>query len=290
MKRSFAHRLQALFTRSTREDEAFFEELEDVLLAADLGASLALEITDELRAGGRAADAQELRRALRDRLAAILKPAVLSLSAEALNVVLVLGVNGVGKTTTIAKLVHRRQRTDPGSGQVIAAADTFRAAAPEQLSRHAARLGVRTVSHGTGADPAAVVYDAIESALARNEAIVWVDTAGRTHNRQDLIRQLEKIDRVLGRFGAASVTGRRLLVLDATTGQNAVQQARAFSEAVAIDAIVLCKYDAGARGGALAPIARSLDLGCAFLGTGESYDDLATFDPERFIERLMDAE
>ena len=290
MKRSFAHRLQALFTRSTREDEAFFEELEDVLLAADLGASLALEITDELRAGGRAADAQELRRALRDRLAAILKPAVLSLSAEALNVVLVLGVNGVGKTTTIAKLVHRRQRTDPGSGQVIAAADTFRAAAPEQLSRHAARLGGRTVSHGTGADPAAVVYDAIESALARNEAIVWVDTAGRTHNRQDLIRQLEKIDRVLGRFGAASVTGRRLLVLDATTGQNAVQQARAFSEAVAIDAIVLCKYDAGARGGALAPIARSFDLGCAFLGTGESYDDLATFDPERFIERLMDAE
>ena len=290
MKRSFAHRLQTLFTRPTREDEAFFEELEDVLLSADLGASLALEIADEFRAGGRAADAQALRRILRERLVSTLKPASLSLSTQALNVVLVLGVNGVGKTTTIAKLVHHRQRTDPGSGQVIAAADTFRAAAPEQLARHAERLGVRIVSHGIGADPAAVVYDAIESALSRTEAIVWVDTAGRTHNRQDLMRQLEKIDRVLGRFGATAVTGRRLLVLDATTGQNAVQQARAFSEVVTIDAIVLSKYDTGARGGALAPIARSLDLGCAFLGTGESYDDLAVFDPEHFMKRLLGGE
>lgn len=290
MKRSLAHRLQNLFSRANRDDEAFFEEFEDVLLSADLGATLALELGDELRARGAAADEQALRNLLRERLAAMIKPATLSLAADRLNVVLVLGVNGVGKTTTIAKLIHRQQQIEPDVGQVIAAADTFRAAAPEQLALHAKRLGVRIVSHGTGADPAAVVYDAIESAAARKETIVWVDTAGRMHNRQDLMRQLEKIDRVTARFGADAVSASRLLVLDATTGQNAVQQAQVFSEAVAIDAIVLSKYDAGARGGVLAPIAASLGLGCAFLGTGESYDDLVAFDPERFIERLMEVE
>lgn len=290
MKRSLAQRLHNLFSRANREDEAFFEELEDLLLAADLGATLAMELGDQLRALGGAADEQALRSLLHERLAAMIKPATWSLAADKINVVLVLGVNGVGKTTTIAKLIHRQQQIESGVGQVIAAADTFRAAAPEQLGLHAKRLGVRIVSHGTGADPAAVVYDAIESAVARSETIVWVDTAGRMHNRQDLMRQLEKIDRVTARFGADAVAASRLLVLDATTGQNAVQQAQVFSEAVPIDAIVLSKYDAGARGGVLAPIAHSLGLGCAFLGTGESYDDLAVFDVERFIDRLLEAE
>ena len=214
----------------------------------------------------------------------MIKPATLSLAADRLNVVLVLGVNGVGKTTTIAKLIHRQQQIEPDVGQVIAAADTFRAAAPEQLALHAKRLGVRIVSHGTGADPAAVVYDAIESAAARNETIVWVDTAGRMHNRQDLMRQLEKNrsrhrtlrSRYSQRFALAGI-GRNHRSKRRT-------QAQVFSEAVAIDAIVLSKYDAGARGGVLAPIAASLGLGCAFLGTGESYDDLVAFDPERFID------
>jgi fused signal recognition particle receptor len=210
----------------------------------------------------------------------------IELDPERLNVFLVLGVNGVGKTTTIAKLAQYYRAAAGTEGIVLAAGDTFRAAAIEQLALHGERLGMRTVKQIPGADPGAVIYDALESARSRGDRLVLADTAGRMHSKQNLVNELAKIDKIV-KNRAADAVYRRILVIDATTGQNALRQAEIFHEAVGLDAIILAKYDSTAKGGILVPIARELGIPCAFLGRGETYDSLVPFDARTYLAELL---
>lgn len=272
------------------DNEEFFEELEDRLTASDIGARTAMELVTALRSGRYGTRLREpaiLLEALKEQLLPVLKETALEPVPGELNVRLVLGVNGVGKTTTIAKMASHYSSHYDLSGVVLAAADTFRAAAVEQLSLHGERLGLRVVKQGSGADPAAVVYDAISSASARGDDLVIADTAGRMHNRANLVAELGKIDKVIRRACDES-RYRKILVIDGTTGQNGLRQAETFHEAVGLDAVVLAKYDSSSRGGVLVPIAQELGIPCAFLGNGEGYGDLIPFDSERYIADLLE--
>ncbi|TVQ37955.1 MAG: signal recognition particle-docking protein FtsY [Spirochaetaceae bacterium] len=270
-------------------NEAFFEELEDLLVEADLGGAVAMEVADTLRREARKErldGERPLREALRDILLQYVVTADLSPDPNRMNVYLVLGVNGVGKTTTIAKLARHFEVDCGVSGVVLAAGDTFRAAAVEQLDVHAHRLGVRIVRQAQGADPGAVIYDALQSAANRGERIVLADTAGRMHNRANLVAELQKIDRIVaGRAGDCSY--RRLLVIDATTGQNGLRQAETFHEAVGVDAAVLTKYDSTAKGGIVIPICKSLAIPFAYIADGESYSDIRRFDAHAYVNDLL---
>ncbi|TVQ99681.1 MAG: signal recognition particle-docking protein FtsY [Spirochaetaceae bacterium] len=287
MKKGLGAKLKALFTGSTDTDE-FFEALEDSLIEADLGAAVAMEISDAVRSGARKArlnTEDELRAALSDLIAQRVKSIDLRPDANRLNVFLVLGVNGVGKTTTIAKLAHYARTVWNQSGVVLAAGDTFRAAAVDQLSIHAERLGVRIVRQGTGADPGAVIYDAVQSAVTRGERLVLADTAGRMHNKANLVAELQKIDRIVaGR--SSDCNYRKLLVIDATTGQNGLRQAEIFHDAVGVDAAILAKYDSTARGGIVVPIS-AMGIPFAFIGSGERYEDIHPFDSGRYAAELV---
>lgn len=288
MKKGLGAKLKALFGAGA-DSEEFFESLEDGLIEADLGAAVAMEISDSLRAAARKArlkSADEFRTALAALIAERTKAIDLRPDPDRLAVFLVLGVNGVGKTTTIAKLAHHARTVWGQSGVVLAAGDTFRAAAVDQLSIHAERLGVRIVRQGAGADPGAVIYDAVQSAVTRGETVVFADTAGRMHNKANLVAELQKIDRIVsGR--AAGCIYRKLLVIDATTGQNGLRQAEIFHEAVSVDAAILAKYDSTARGGIVVPICSSLGIPFAFIGSGERYEDLRPFDSQRYAEELV---
>ncbi|MFP4112779.1 MAG: signal recognition particle-docking protein FtsY [Spirochaetota bacterium] len=288
-KKGLGARLRALFGGGFGSEESF-EELEDTLIEADIGARTAMEIVEHLRETSRkerARSREELLELLQRDLASVVQETEFTLDPNALNVVLVLGVNGVGKTTTIAKLASHFRETGQASGICLAAGDTFRAAAVEQLSIHAERLGVRIVKQGPGADSGAVIYDAIESARHNGDRLVLADTAGRMHTKKNLVQELSKIDRVVS-TRAPEASYRRLLVIDATTGQNGLQQAEVFSEAVPIDGIVLAKYDSTAKGGILVPISRRLGLAAAFVGTGEKYTDLRPFDRDAYVKELLD--
>ena len=285
-KKKLGERLRDLFSFGTNSDE-FYEELEDLLIEADLGAPFVMELSDGLRAHLRVKTREDLVSALRETLLDELKTTDLSLDRERLNIVLVLGVNGVGKTTNLAKIARVYQREWPDAGIVLAAGDTFRAAAVEQLTLHAERLGVRIVKQSTGSDAGAVIWDAIDSAEAQGERLLLADTAGRMHNRADLVQELGKIDGIIRKRATDRIVYRKLLVVDGTTGQNALRQAELFHETVGIDGLVLSKYDSTARGGILIPLARQLGLGCIWLGTGEGYDDLRRFDPATYVEELI---
>lgn len=289
VKQGLGKRIKALFGISSGSEE-FFEHLEDLLIEADLGASLAMELSDTLRGSGRFRTREELTAALREELSPIVKREEMSIDPDRLNVILFLGVNGVGKTTSLAKLARfYHSQADPIVPKekiVLAAGDTFRAAAVEQLTTHAERLGIRIVKQKTGSDSAAVVYDAVQSAVAWGDRLVLVDTAGRMHNRSNLIAELEKIHSVIKRL-VDDVHYRKVLVIDGTTGQNALRQAELFHEAVGLDAVLLAKYDSSARGGILVPIARDLGVGCAYLGTGETYENIRPFDPDSYLEELL---
>lgn len=285
MKKSLGQRLKQLFSFSGDEDE-FYEELEEMLIEADLGAQFTMELSDRLRAAGGVRDREALLARLAQELKSELQVANPGLDPERLNVVLLLGVNGVGKTTSLAKLAHHYQREWPEAGICLAAGDTFRAAAVEQLSLHAQRLGLRIVKQSTGSDAGAVIWDALESARARGDRLLFADTAGRMHNRANLVQELEKIHKIIERKGGESVNYRKILVVDATTGQNALRQAEMFHEAVGVDGVLLSKYDSTARGGILVPLARQLGLGCIWIGSGERYEDLTLFDPDAYIEQL----
>ena len=283
-------RLKELFSRSL-EGEEFYEELEDLLIEADIGSAVTMEAVDKLRDRARSerlTDRDEFLSALAEILSGYLAEYRLDLDPQRLNVFLVLGVNGVGKTTTIAKLARFYEKETGTDGVVLAAGDTFRAAAIDQLALHGERLGVRTVRQAPGADPGAVIYDALESARSRSGRLVLADTAGRMHSKQNLVNELAKIDRVI-RNRAADAAYRRLLVIDATTGQNALRQAEIFHEAVGIDAVILAKYDSTAKGGILVPIARDLKIPCAFLGRGETYDSLVPFETGSYVRELLGA-
>lgn len=282
-RRGFVARLRGLFT-ADRADDATWEEAEEALIAADVGPVLAARVVAAAR--GRNLPAGE---AIRDELRGLLMPRTAPWRpgtpvAGQPQPILVVGVNGTGKTTTIAKLAARLRHE--GSTVLLAAADTFRAAAIDQLRAWADRLSLPVVAHAPGADPGAVVYDALDAARARGIDIVIADTAGRMHTKRDLMAELAKVRRVVER----KLPGARpdvLLVLDGTTGQNALHQARVFDESVGISGIVVTKIDSTARGGIVFAIEGSLRLPVLFLGVGEGVEDLEPFDPDRFVAALF---
>jgi fused signal recognition particle receptor len=277
----------AMAGRAVLDDETL-EQLEEGLIAADLGVETALELVESVRRDvkrSEALDPLRLRQRLVDEMALVLldAPAPAKRPPGPL-VTLLVGVNGAGKTTTAAKLA--RWSLDRDEKVLLAAADTFRAAAVEQLSLWAQRLGVDVVRQGHGADPAAVVFDALQAAKARGVDHVIVDTAGRLHTKENLMAELGKIKRVIDRE-ATGWQQRRLLVLDATTGQNAVAQAREFLRDVEVDGIVLAKLDGTAKGGVAVAIARELRLPIVYLGVGEGEGDLIEFRPRDFAAALL---
>ncbi len=281
-------RVDAAMSGRAVVDEEALEVLEEALIGADIGVATALELVDEVRRGARpneAADPLRLRERLVDEMSILLLDAPMpSPRVEGPMVTLLVGVNGVGKTTTAAKLAGRAR--DRGERVLLAAADTFRAAAVEQLSLWADRLGVEIVKQGHGADPAAVVFDALQSAKARGIDHVIVDTAGRLHTKDNLMAELAKIKRVIDRE-SSGWQQRRLLVLDATTGQNAVSQAREFANIVDLDGVILAKLDGTAKGGVAVAIARELRLPIVYLGVGEGVEDLVEYRPREFAAALL---
>jgi fused signal recognition particle receptor len=281
-------RLRQLF-QAREFGEEFFEELEDAMVESDMGVRVAAETTEALRAAARR-DGIRTRGELLSALKAILRPSLLArdieVAPEGLTVLLVVGVNGVGKTTTIAKLAwHFRERR--GTERILlVAGDTFRAAAIDQLKLHGGRLGLPVVAQDPGADPGAVVFDGIASATARGSQLLIADTAGRLHTKDALVKELAKVDRIV-RSRLAGGAYRKILVLDATTGQNSLAQAEVFHEAIGIDSIVLAKCDSTAKGGMIVPICRSLSLPVSFLGMGEKPQDLEPFDPDAYLDSLF---
>ena len=269
-------------------DEDFFEELEEALILSDMGVDTSTEAVDTLRERVKAnkiKDPEEVKACLREILVETLdvgdpaldltdKPAVL----------LMIGVNGVGKTTTIGKLAHQLKQA--GNRVLLAAGDPFRAAAADQLAIWADRAQVEIVRHEEGSDPAAVVFDAMNAARARRVDVVLVDTAGRLHNKQNLMNELNKIRRVIDREGEKS-SKEVLLVLDATTGQNGLIQAKQFGESAGITGIVLTKLDGTAKGGVVVAIAKEMGVPVKFVGLGEGIDDLQPFAPVAFVNALI---
>ena len=284
--RTFGGRLRAWFGRASGWQEADFEALEDTLLEGDFGPRLAAELVDEVRAQ-RPRDWERLQLALQEVLERTLTTSIVMPRRRQLTVVLMLGVNGVGKTTALAKLAHRFQRS---YAVMFAAADTFRAAAIEQLQRHGERLGLPVIRQHRGADAAAVAYDAITSARARGIELLLVDTAGRMHNRADLVAELRKLARVAAERAAGAGVVHHLLAVDSTTGQNAIEQARLFHDAVRVDSLLLTKFDSSARGGTAFAVSRQLGLPFSLLGTGEGMDDLEPFDAGRFAAAVVGRE
>jgi fused signal recognition particle receptor len=267
------------------------EELEEVLITADIGVRLATELSEKAEMAYRQREVKkpgELREFIRSEISRMLpERECASVMAETgPTVVLVIGVNGSGKTTTVAKLAKRYK--DEGRKVLLAAADTFRAAATEQLCVWAERIGVQAVRGGDNADPAAVAFDAAEAAVARNMDVLLVDTAGRLHTKENLMRELEKISRVVGRK-IPSAPHEVLLVLDATTGQNALSQAKLFTEGVGVTGLVLTKLDGTAKGGVVLGIWNEVRIPVKFIGLGEGFDDLAPFNAGEFVDAIFGA-
>ena len=286
---AFSAKIKKLFS-SRKIDETFFEELEDTLIEGDLGAKLTDEIIETLRKEAKAkglSEAAELQALMKEILSSYISPYDVSLK-PGLNVFMILGVNGVGKTTTIAKM--SKWYTKEGKKVLLAAADTFRAAAVDQLDIHAGRLGMRIVKQNMGSDPGAVVFDAVTSALAQGDDLVLCDTAGRMHNKENLMRELQKMDKIVKTRGVKEENYSKFLVIDATTGQNGLSQAMLFNQAVKLDGVILTKYDSAAKGGALVQIGKTLGLPVVFVGTGEGYDDIHPFDKEEYLNALIGLE
>jgi fused signal recognition particle receptor len=267
-------------------DEAFFDGLEEILIEADLGAALATDLVGRVRRDPAARTADGVRARLATALRDVLGPPRDLRLDPPPAVLLILGVNGSGKTTTIGKLA-RRFRAE-GKRVILAAADTFRAAAIEQLELWGHRVEAPVVRHQPGADPAAVAFDAAQAAAARGADVLLVDTAGRLHTKVNLMEELKKIDRVITRALPASPV-ERLLVLDASTGQNGLAQARHFHQAVRLTGVVLTKLDGTAKGGIVVAVAHALRIPVVFIGVGEGADDLVPFDPEAFVSALLTA-
>ena len=288
MKKSFGEKLKSLFSKGASINDDFYDELTDMLVEGDIGARTAFEVVDELQSvcsKEKIREQDAIIAKLKDLLLQDVKAITLEPEAGKQNVWMMLGVNGVGKTTTAAKLSDylKGHGTD---NIVLASADTFRAAAIEQLAMHGDRLGVRVVSHQHGSDPSAVVYDAADALRAKGPGIVIADTAGRLHNKENLVRELQKIDRTCS-LKADEGCYKKILVIDATTGQNALRQAEVFNEAVKIDAIIMTKYDSTAKGGVAVSIGRELGLPVAFVCTGESYKDIGPFNAEAYINDFL---
>ncbi len=286
-RESLKERFDDVFSVSKIDDE-LFEELEEALVLADTGAATAADICEELRKKVKkegVSDPEQVRNMMAEVIAEMLRGGQELDLENKPAIILMIGVNGAGKTTTIGKLAKRF--TDEGKRVVLAAADTFRAAAIEQLEVWAERSGAELIKHSEGSDPAAVVYDAIAAGKARKADVIICDTAGRLQNKKGLMDELAKIGRIIEReAGNSSVE--TLLVLDATTGQNALNQAREFGNACGISGIVLTKLDGTARGGVVVGIRQELKIPIKFIGVGEQAEDLQPFDPDAFAKSLFE--
>ena len=288
MKKSFGEKLKSLFSKGSSINEDFFDELTDMLVEGDIGAKTAFEVVDELESicnKEKVREQNEIVEKLKELLLQDVRSVSLVPEAGKQNVWMMLGVNGVGKTTSAAKLADYFKNNGV-ENIVLASADTFRAAAIEQLALHGQKLGVRVVSHQHGSDPSAVVFDAADALRAAGPGLVIADTAGRLHNKENLVRELQKIDRTCS-LKADEGCYKKILVIDATTGQNALRQAEVFNEAVKIDAIIMTKYDSTAKGGVAVSIGRELGLPVAYVCTGEGYKDIGPFDAASYINDFL---
>lgn len=282
VKENLGTKLRRLFGGKTL-DEASFQHLEEVLVSADIGPAISYELIEKLKNQniGKIEDAITF---LKGELKEYFTDKTFSLEKGKLNIILILGVNGVGKTTSIAKLANLY--LNKGFKVLLAAGDTFRAAATEQLTKWAQRLEVPIVKQGEKADSASVVFDAVDSAKAKGVDLLIVDTAGRLHNKANLMEELKKIEKVIRTKGEC--IRKNLLVIDATTGQNAFLQAEAFNNAIDVDGIIMTKYDAQTKGGIVFTIEKKLEIPFYFIGSGEKVEDLGDFHREDFVEKIFD--
>jgi len=284
---SLGLKIKNLLTRGKFSEE-FFEDLEDLLIEGDIGAVTAFELIAQIKTdikNKKISDVSDFMFIVKKYLSDIILSYEYSPDVDNLNVILILGVNGVGKTTTIAKLAQYF-KNEYKLDSILSAGDTFRAAAIDQLMYHGDKLNMRVVHQQTGSDPGAVIYDTIESAVSRNSKIVIADTAGRMHNRENLVKELKKIDKII-KSKTSEDTYKKFLVIDATTGQNGLRQAESFNDAVNLDGIILTKYDSSSKGGIIISICRDLKVPVLFLGTGERYDDFSRFNKEDFLHDLL---
>jgi len=287
----FVSQIDRLVSGKKEIDEGLLEELEEVLIIADLGMDTTLRLIDDLsqRAGrSEIGDPQRVKDYIRDSILAILKtvqsPLDIDSSGSKPFVIMVVGVNGVGKTTTMGKLAGKYR--SKGKRILFAASDTFRAAATEQLEFWANRVGAHIVKQSRGSDPSAIAFDAVEAAKARGIDILFIDTAGRLHTKEKLMEELKKIKRVVGRQ-CPGAPHEVLLILDATTGQNAISQTKLFNEALGITGIALTKLDGTAKGGIIVGISESFHIPIRYIGVGEKMDDLREFNAEEFVAALF---
>ncbi|WNQ13703.1 signal recognition particle-docking protein FtsY [Paenibacillus aurantius] len=287
---AFVERVEDLIIRRKKIDEEFYEELEEILIGADVGVNTVMKLIDELRVEvrkRRIENADELQPVLSEKLVGLLRSDEdngLKLAPSGLTVILFVGVNGVGKTTTIGKMAHRFKQE--GKKVLLAAGDTFRAGAIEQLEVWGQRVGVDVIKQQAGSDPAAVMYDAVQAAKTRGADILLCDTAGRLQNKVNLMEELNKIYRVIKRE-VPDAPHEVLLVLDATTGQNALSQAKLFGDKTGLTGLVLTKLDGTAKGGIVIAIRQEVGIPVKFVGLGEKMDDLQEFDSEQFVHALF---
>ncbi|NSL51213.1 signal recognition particle-docking protein FtsY [Calidifontibacillus erzurumensis] len=291
-RNSFAEKVNDLVARYRKVDEEFFEELEEILISADVGVTTVMDLIDMLKTEVKKRNIQDpkaVQAVISEKLVELFTnddqtTAKLNIQPDGLTVILFVGVNGVGKTTTIGKLAHKLK--NEGKTVLLAAGDTFRAGAIEQLEVWGERVGVDVIKHSEGSDPAAVIYDAIQAAKSRKVDILICDTAGRLQNKVNLMKELEKVKRVIERE-VPGAPHEVLLVLDATTGQNAMSQAKQFGEATNVTGIVLTKLDGTAKGGIVLAIRHELKTPVKLVGLGEKMEDLEEFDPEQFVYGLF---
>lgn len=291
-RNNFTSKVNDLVARYRKVDEEFFEELEEILIGADVGFDTVMELIDELKLEVKRKniqDTEDVQSVISEKLVEIYQgdreeDSSLNIQDDQLTVLLFVGVNGVGKTTTIGKMAHMFK--EQGKNVVLAAGDTFRAGAIEQLEVWGERVGVPVIKQAAGSDPAAVMFDAVQSAKAKKADILICDTAGRLQNKVNLMKELEKVKRVIEREipGAPHEV---LLVLDATTGQNAMVQAKTFKEATSVSGIVLTKLDGTAKGGIVLAIRNELEIPVKYVGLGEKMDDLQPFDAEKYVYGLF---
>ncbi len=288
-RKNIGEKIDTLVKSTKKLDDEFFEELEDILIQADVGMNTSLELVSNIRTTAKKNKINEpegVTQLIREEITKLLgsDPSPLNLSTENPTVILVVGVNGAGKTTTIAKLAHRLKSEN--HKVLLAAGDTFRAAAIDQIQIWADRVGVELIKHKEGSDPGAVVYDAISAARARKADVLIIDTAGRLQNKTNLMKEIGKVRKVIERevpTGPHEV----LLVLDATTGQNAISQAKIFKEATGVSGIVLTKLDGTAKGGIVIAVTKELDIPVKLVGIGEGLEDLRDFSPEIFAQAIF---
>jgi fused signal recognition particle receptor len=287
-RKTITEKIDQVLVSFGKVDEELFEELEEVLVTSDIGVETTSRIIEEVKKKvkeGKVTDPQKVKEILKQEMVEILTEENSELNLDSTpSVILVIGVNGVGKTTSIGKIANLLKQR--GKKVMLAAGDTFRAAAIDQLEIWAERVGVDIIKHGEGADPAAVIYDAVQAAKARKADVLICDTAGRLHTKKNLMEELKKVYRVIDRE-LPDISRETLLVLDATTGQNAISQAKTFSEIADLTGIVLTKLDGTAKGGIIISVKSSLDIPVKLIGVGEKIDDLQKFDAREFVEALF---